>query len=239
MGIPEIISSAFLMGAVGSIHCIGMCGPLAFALPIGHRNNWGRAAGGTLYNAGRIVTYTALGLFLGATSQYVISVRWQGVFSVLLGTLILVYLLLPAARKVVGSGTKTASGPFLYLRHSLGKLMQSKKYSSLFSFGLLNGLLPCGMVYLAITVSFLTGSILKGGLFMFSFGMGTFPAMLGVVFFGSFLNQQLRMRLRRLTPVFLALMAALLILRGLGLGIPYLSPDLPGFVVQGSDVICH
>lgn len=239
MSVPEIITSAIIMGAVGSLHCIGMCGPLAFALPISHQNNWGRAAGGTLYNLGRITTYSLLGVLLGLTSQYVISTRWQSVFSIVLGSGILLYLLLPAVWKSNRLKMMKGYDPFLFLGKALGKLLHSKKYSSLFSFGLLNGLLPCGMVYLAITFSFLTGSALKGGMFMFFFGLGTFPAMLGIVFFGSFLNQQLRLRLRRLVPVFLFAMAALLILRGLGLGIPYLSPDTPAYIVQGQEASCH
>jgi sulfite exporter TauE/SafE len=101
---------------------------------------------------------------------------------------------------------------------------------------MLNGLLPCGMVYIAITSSFLTGSALSGSLFMAFFGLGTFPAMFAAVFFGSLLNQQFRFRLRKIVPVFMMMMALLLVLRGLSLGIPYISPSLP---VAGGEVICH
>ena len=100
----------------------------------------------------------------------------------------------------------------------------------------LNGLLPCGMVYIAITSSFLTGSALNGSLFMAFFGLGTLPAMLAAVFFGSYLGQQFRLRLSKLVPVFMMVMALLLVLRGLNLGIPYVSPSIP---TAGSEMHCH
>ena len=119
----------------------------------------------------------------------------------------------------------------------MGQLFRTHKFSSLFSIGLLNGLLPCGLIYLAITSSFITGTSLKGGLFMLFFGLGTLPMMLAAVFFGNYMNQQLRTRLRKSVPLFLFVMAALLILRGMGLGIPYISP---AFAAHTADAVsCH
>jgi len=233
----SIIGTGFIMGAVGSLHCIGMCGPLAFALPIGHRSCRGRLAGGALYNAGRISTYTLLGLFFGTAGQLVISTQWQSTVSLLLGGAILLYLLLPSGKWARGLTART-NLPFLHLRKMIGSCFASRKYSSLFSIGILNGLLPCGMVYLALSSSLLTGSAFDGGLFMAAFGLGTFPAMFAAAFFGSFMNQQLRLRLRKAVPLLLFIMAALLIVRGLNLDIPYLSPALHlAFPTAG--VSCH
>lgn len=227
MNVTEVISAAFTMGAVGSLHCIGMCGPLALSLPLGHRSEEGRVIGGTIYNLGRLTTYTLLGLILGIAGEHLFSHKVSSILSITLGILILVYLFIPVKKKASSALITWANKPFLKLRTSLGKLFQSTKTSSLFSIGALNGLLPCGLVYLAITSSLLAGTAVKGGLFMLFFGLGTFPAMLAAVFFGSYFNQQLRFKLRKAIPVFLFIMAALLVLRGLHLGIPFISPALP------------
>jgi uncharacterized protein len=238
MSIVEIISVAFVMGAVGSLHCIGMCGPIAMALPMGARKSGGRLGGGLLYNLGRITTYAWLGLILGLAGDFLITPKIQSTVSVVFGAAILLYLLLPSTlKKKVGKATP-AQGLLLQLRQQLSKLLSTPTNSSLYGIGLLNGLLPCGMIYLALTSSFLTGSALNGSLFMAAFGLGTLPAMLAAVFFGSYLNHQVRIKLRKAVPIFLACMAALLVLRGLNLGIPYVSPALPqnaGTV----DMLCH
>jgi len=236
MLIPEVISAAFIMGLVGSVHCLGMCGPLALALPVSHSNDGNRLLGGFIYNLGRIVTYGLLGLVLGLAGQFLLPVHWQQTLSIVVGALILIYLFLPV-KKLTSSVSilNKLNKPFLYLRQAMGKLFSQRKFSSLFSIGLLNGLLPCGLVYLAISSSFITGDIWKGGIFMVFFGLGTLPLMLAAVFFGSYMNQQIRIKLRKAVPVFLFFMATLLILRGLGLGIPYVSPAFKSHEAIG----CH
>jgi len=228
----------FVMGTVGSLHCIGMCGPLAMALPMGNRSTGSRLSGGMLYNLGRVLTYTWLGLVLGLPGGFLITPEIQSTVSIGFGAAILVYLILPSSIKKSLTQKSLFQGFFLSLRTQLGKLLSTPTNSSLFGIGMLNGLLPCGMIYIALTSSFLTGSVVNGGLFMAAFGLGTIPAMLSVVFLGSFLSQQVRMHLHKTIPIFLACMAALLVLRGLNLGIPYISPALPQ---EGgsSEVICH
>lgn len=226
------------MGTVGSLHCIGMCGPLAMALPLGDRTSGSRLYGGILYNLGRVLTYTWLGLVLGLAGGFLITPGIQSTVSITFGVAILVYLVLPSSVKRSMTQKSGSNGFFLALRTQLGKLLSTPTNNSLLGIGMLNGLLPCGMIYIALTSSFLTGSILNGGLFMAAFGMGTVPAMLSAVFFGSYLSQQVRVRLRKTIPVFLVCMAALLVLRGLNLGIPFISPSLPQ-EAGSSEVICH
>lgn len=226
MEIQQVISMGWVMGLIGSFHCIGMCGPIAMALPMGHRTNSSRLMGGVIYNLGRILTYSIFGLVLGIAGDFLISPKIQNTVSVAFGVLIGIYLLLP-------SGTKSllrispSQNLLVRLRKQLAKFLYIENNSSLFGIGLLNGLLPCGMIYLALASSFLTGQAMKGSLFMLSFGFGTFPVMVAAVYFGSFLNQGIRLKLRKLVPIFLFFMAALLIVRGMSLGIPYLSPSLP------------
>lgn len=107
--------------------------------------------------------------------------------------------------------------------------------------GLLNGLLPCGLVYLGIIGSLATGSALQGALFMLAFGLGTAPVMLSFLLMAKQFNFNYRKRLQKLAPVFISLVAVILILRGLNLGIPYLSPivhALPGYH-NADPIICH
>jgi uncharacterized protein len=237
MNISEIISTAFIMGVVGSLHCIGMCGPLALALPLGHRSDAGRLAGGLIYNLGRITTYAAFGFVLGLAGEHLFSAHLQSILSISLGVLILLYLFIPVKHKASSAIISWANKPFICIRKAFGRLVQSRNYTSVFSIGLLNGLLPCGMVYLAITSSLLTGTGMKGSLFMALFGAGTFPAMLATTYFGSYVNQQIRFKLRKAVPYFLFVMAALLVLRGLNLGIPFISPALPN--ISEAAIHCH
>jgi sulfite exporter TauE/SafE len=208
------------------------------SLPLGGQTTAGRIAGGLIYNAGRITTYTWLGLALGLVGDFLITPKVQSTLSIVFGAGILLYLLLPATTKKSLATKSPAQGFFITLRRQLGKLLSTPTAGSLFGIGLLNGLRPCGMIYLALTSSFLTGSAFNGGLFMASFGAGTLPAMLAVVFFGSYLSQQIRLNLRKTIPVFMACMAILLLFRGLNLGIPYLSPSLPQ-TSNGAEIICH
>jgi hypothetical protein len=216
----EIIATASLMGLAGSIHCVGMCGPLALALPLQHRNDAARAVAGTVYNSGRVLSYTVMGAVLGSAGQLMISSQWQSRLSVALGVLILLYLLLPAKYKHLPAQRQ----PFAWVRRQLGRLLQAPQQGGLFAVGMLNGLLPCGLVYLALGSAAVTGSVVQGALFMLFFGLGTFPLMWATVFMGGFIGQGIRQKLSKAMPVMLLLMAVLLIVRGLGLGIPYLSP---------------
>lgn len=238
MNFEQIITMAFIMGLVGSFHCLGMCGPIAMALPMGNRNNSGRLSGGIIYNSGRIFTYSMLGLILGFAGDFLISPGIQSSVSIVFGALIVLYLILPSGTKKILK-ISPSQNLLVRLRKQLAKFLYIQNNRSLFGIGMLNGLLPCGMIYLALASSFLAGSPLKGSLFMSLFGLGTFPTMLGATFFGSFLNQHFRSKLRKLVPVFLFFMAALLIIRGMNLGIPYLSPSIPVTATRPDAITCH
>jgi len=233
----EIIGSALLMGFAGSLHCVGMCGPLALSLPVSHTSNYSRISGGTIYNTGRILSYTFMGLILGSIGSLIIATQWQSSLSIALGLIILLYLFVP--KKYFHLSTATSiNKPLLLLRQQLGKLFQSKKTGSLFLIGILNGFLPCGLVYLALSSSAITANTFHGGMFMFFFGVGTFPAMFSMVMIGNYLNQTIRLKVNKAVPFLLFFMAVLLILRGLELGIPFISPEFgagPGNTV----VSCH
>jgi uncharacterized protein len=233
----ELITSAFVIGLAGSMHCIGMCGPLALSLPINHSNSLSRIAGGLVYNSGRILSYGLLGLLFGALGNLIVAAKWQNGLSIALGIVILLYLFIPKKYFHFSSGNYLGK-PFMWLRKQLGKLFHSAKLSSVFFIGILNGFLPCGLVYLALTSSAITANPVSGGLFMLSFGAGTFPMMFATVLMGNYLNQSLRQKISKAVPALLFFMAVLLILRGMNLGIPFISPEIGEPHVHNT-VGCH
>ena len=233
----EIIGPAFIIGLAGSLHCVGMCGPLALSLPVSHNNDLSRISGGLIYNGGRILSYTSLGFIFGSLGNLIIVAKWQSSLSVGLGLVILLYLLFP--KKYFHFSTATAlAKPFMLLRRQLGKLFQSKKPGSLLFIGILNGFLPCGLVYLALTSAIISASPVNGGIFMLFFGLGTLPMMFATVLIGNYLNQSLRQKIHKAVPALLFFMAVLLILRGMNLGIPFISPELKSAHPQGT-IECH
>jgi len=237
MGIPEVISIAFVMGLAGSLHCIGMCGPIAFSLAPAGKSRGERLQASLLYNTGRIVSYTWLGLVAGLAGKVIVAPGLQQFVSIGLSLVMVIYLIFQY-RGVKAGSSFPFQNLFLQLRGLLSRLLNVRSRSSYLGIGLLNGLLPCGTIYLALASSFLTGTSLKGSLFMAAFGFGTFPAMFATVFFGSLLSYELRLKIRRGVPFILGLTAALLLLRGLNLGIPYLSPLVTN-ETESPSVICH
>lgn len=213
------------MGAMGSLHCVGMCGPLALSLPVSRLTLTGKMMATLLYNLGRTTTYASLGAIFGLLGLSFGLVGMQQSLSIAIGVLILIVLLWPK-NKLLITGNGKLQYFFSAVRNRLGKLLKKEKYQSVYLIGLLNGLLPCGLLYMALAAAVTTASIEKSILFMIFFGLGTIPLMWAFSFFGSFINLKGRQQLRKLVPVMFFFMACLLILRGLGLGIPFVSPAI-------------
>jgi sulfite exporter TauE/SafE len=221
-----LITAGMALGLLGSFHCLGMCGPLALSLPVNSDNMAVKFFGALLYNAGRVVTYSCIGLLFGALGRSFALFGFQQWLSIIMGSMILLYLLIGkrfGTTKVMIPGVTTF---YNKLRKFLGGLYTNKHFSALFLIGILNGLLPCGLVYMAIAGAVASGSIGNSMLFMASFGLGTLPLMWALTFFGNYLAMGVRIRIRKAYPYVIALVACLLILRGMGLGIPYVSPRL-------------
>jgi sulfite exporter TauE/SafE len=216
--------AALTLGFLSSFHCIGMCGPIALALPL-DRSSKARAAAGTLlYNVGRMLTYSVLGLFMGFIGQGAAFAGYQNILSIVLGSIVLLFLLIPRLPAMLQpAGMQRLIGR---LKEPIRKLFGVHSMRSLFLIGVLNGLLPCGMVYLGIAGAVATGSAVKGSLFMAAFGLGTLPAMALVSLAKNYINVRFRDTIRKMVPVMVGVMAVLLIMRGLNLGIPYISPKI-------------
>jgi sulfite exporter TauE/SafE len=235
---PEILS-AFAIGLFGSLHCIGMCGPIAIALPVPNTSNVSFLAGRLLYNIGRVLTYSFLGAIFGLLgSRFVVAGFQQGI-SIILGVIILIVVLMPSRYKV-----KVTQHPIILkisspLKESIGILFKKGTFSSMFLIGILNGFLPCGLVYVALAGAIASGDAVSGAAVMVLFGMGTIPAMFAATVFGKFINLGLRRKLNKLIPYFAIVLAIIFILRGMALGIPYLSPKISAQVVNESNLDCH
>lgn len=231
------IISAFILGFFGSFHCIGMCGPIALTLPVHHLSGGKKAAGILLYNSGRISAYAALGMIFGWLGMQLYLGGLQQWLSLITGLLLLLVVLL----RYVLHRRQRNYFPFLtsMVQQLLGGLLKQQRFRTLYAIGLLNGWLPCGLVYLGIAGAVATGDVWKGTLFMAAFGAGTLPAMALLSFFSHIVSIQLRNRIRRMIPVMITVMGLLLVLRGLNLGIPYISPVFSGKPDKVIESCCH
>jgi len=219
---------AFFIGLFGSVHCVGMCGPLALAVPSFQNRWWLIVTDKLLYNIGRVITYSFLGLLIGFIGKQLwLSGLQQGV-SIVSGLLIILAgfsrifkihfpgseLLLPVNRLLNYA-----------LRHKAGHLIV----------GILNGFLPCGFVYLALVGAINTSSPMAASAYMFWFGIGTFPLMLLTMVSSGFISPVIRRRINKAMPYLMVCLGLWFMLRGMGLNIPYLSPEK-----QSSGIsVCH
>ncbi len=217
--------TALTLGMIGSFHCVGMCGPLAFSLPLKNDNDWSRFSGSFLYNIGRVTTYILLGVIFGFAGKSFSIFGFQQGLSIILGIFIL--LILFFSKSQLALNVKYFQWPAYNetIRALLGQLFFKKSNWSLYAIGILNGLLPCGLIYLAIAGATATADPIRSSFFMASFGLGTLPVMWSVSFFGNYVGLGVRKKIKRIYPVMMALTACLLIIRGMGLDIPYLSPS--------------
>lgn len=228
----ELIWTAFVLGLVGSLHCAGMCGPLALALPVVGTTRLSFTTSRLLYNAGRILTYCIVGALFGVLGRSLSLAGLQRWVSLGAGVVILIGLVLSTRAAAKLPAWQTVA----WLKRAFGSLLRRRTFASLFLLGAINGLLPCGLVYVAAAGATATGGIASAVAYMFAFGLGTLPVMLGLGLAGKRLQFSLRFRVQKLIPVSVAMLALLLVMRGMSLGIPYLSPDLTHTDVSGS---CH
>lgn len=217
-----VLLSGFSIGLIGSFHCVGMCGPLALSLPVHQLSVYHKTLAISLYNVGRALSYAAMGVIFGLLGQGFSLFKIQQWLSVIAGILILAILL----NNQFGNPQINVLSRFTQtIKVKLGQYLRSEKtLFSYFTIGAVNGFLPCGLVYVAIAAALAAGTLVKSSLLMFAFGIGTFPLMALTMVFGKFISAGLRMKLSKMVPRFTMAIAVLLILRGLNLGIPLVSP---------------
>lgn len=213
--------SALIFGLLGSVHCMVMCGPIAMVLPKG-KHFFNQVS----YNFGRITSYLIIGGIFGLIGKGMFLAGLQQTISILAGVLlILVYF---GSKSYSGNiiGTTFLNKILTSIRKSIGSNLTANKWYSRYLVGLVNGFLPCGLVYMAAVAAISKGSPEGGMAYMFLFGLGTVPMMAGLSISKQFLKAKQRVSLYRLVPFFVVVVSTLFILRGMNLGVPYVSPKL-------------
>lgn len=209
--------SAFLVGFLGSFHCAGMCGPIALALPLEKNSNWSFITGRLLYNGGRVLTYSVLGLLVGFIGHTIAMAGFQKVLSIVTGVMVLLIAILPFLVKrgyhfnlFLVRYTSKIKGLFK-------KLFGLRSKKTLFLIGAVNGLLPCGFVYLALAGAAAAGTLEGGMGYMMLFGLGTVPMMFTLTMAGNIFSERTRKFIRKISPLIAVSVALLLIVRGITL----------------------
>ena len=229
-----LLLSGFVLGFAGSVHCVGMCGPLALSLPFQQFTGWQKvlAVGG--YHFGRISSYMIIGIIAGLFGR---GLNWFGltqILSIVLGSFILLSVVLP--RLFTKLNLPFLNGFKQWQITTMQTILQKRSAPSMYFFGILNGFLPCGLVYTAVAASLVAHNITESVLFMGSFGLGTVPAMLLLVLAAQSLSGGFRQQIRKLIPILSLIIGILLILRGLNLDIPFVSPYLHK-AIHGADAV--
>lgn len=203
--------AAFISGLIGSLHCAGMCGPISLALPMG-KSVRSQMVGIVLYNTGRAVTYSILGLFVGSFGHLIGSGNFGKWLSFIAGVGFIVYV---ASTYIPGLRMRSPGRNFAgqLIRKPLQKLFKRRGVFIAAGVGMLNGLLPCGLVYAALTASFALATSREGAFYMLYFGLGTMPGMLAVYWLGNHFRSQYSSWSARLLPAFLIVLGILFILR--------------------------
>lgn len=233
-----LLSQGFMMGLLGGFHCVGMCGPIALVLPIDRSSKWKALWQTILYHLGRTVTYAIMGFVFGLVGKGLYLAGFQGRISILMGVIMILAVVFPTNYLGKFGFGKPLYGLVGKLKATLGSYLQKKSGATLFIIGLLNGLLPCGLVYMAITGAIGTGDAYMGAAFMALFGIATSPMLTGLVLAGNFLTIQVRNKINKIIPFFVVLVGVLFILRGLELGIKFISPPKEKLEIRNDAKSC-
>lgn len=220
-----LLITAITLGLASSFHCLGMCGPIALILPVGKRNKAGKVIALLAYNIGRVLTYTFLGLLVGLFGE---GLRFAGIsqtISIVLGVSLLIYVLLSKKYVKLGLYNRFYVKFNNKVKVGLGKLLKKQSNAALFITGLLNGLIPCGVVFIALQGALLQTSLINSMLFMLVFGLGTIPMMFSISYLSSNFSKLTKVKINKVMPILTIAVALLLIVRGLNLDIPYISPS--------------
>lgn len=227
-----MLYTALIFGLISSLHCIGMCGPIAMMLPVDRNNQAKKATQIITYHLGRLTAYSIIGLIFGLLGKgfYLAGIQQQ--LSIFIGVLIISVIIIPDTVFAKYNLSKPMYRFISKIKTKLGSQFKNRSYKSLFTIGLLNGFLPCGMVYTALFGAVAMQSAELGVLYMFLFGLGTIPMMSSVIYINSFLTATFRNKIQRIIPYVGIFIGILFVLRGLGMGIPYISPDGISLFIQ-------
>ncbi len=230
------IFTGFVIGLLGSLHCIGMCGPIALALPAGKFGSFRFYLGRINYNLGRVITYSVFGLIFGLIGKNLAIAGLQRWVSIISGVVIILIVVIPSAYKTKLLNALPFGAVTQKIKNAFGNLFRNGSLPSMLFIGIVNGLLPCGFVYVGVAGALSAGDTLSGVLYMALFGFGTIPVMLATSIAGNFVSIGVRRKLTKLIPVLAVLLAVVFILRGMNLGIMYISPKTEKMMQMNSNM---
>ncbi|KJD33297.1 membrane protein [Tamlana nanhaiensis] len=230
--------SAFILGLLGSFHCVGMCGPIAFMLPVDRSNSVKKITQITTYHLGRLLAYSLIGFVFGVIGKNLYLFGFQQQLSIIIGVLMIITVLIPYKVFNKYNLSKPLHKLIYKVKTQLGLALKKKTADTFLTIGFLNGFLPCGLVYMAVFGSLVNNSVTESMLYMALFGLGTMPLMTSAIYLGKFLNTTIKQRIQKAIPGFVVLIGFLFVLRGLGLGIPYISPA-PVREIVSNNLSCH
>lgn len=217
--------AALTLGLFGSLHCIGMCGPLMLAVPSNTQKRGTFLLERIIYHLGKAFTYGLMGAVLGLAGRSMLMDIQQNL-SIILGITILITVAIPLGLQSQLEKLSPLRYIYTFVKTKFSALMKRRGYVALALMGMLNGLLPCGLVYTALIGATVVADIWHSALFMVVFGLGTSPALILVSLSGKLISVRYRSLFTKAVPVFSIALALILILRGLNLGIPMISPKV-------------
>jgi sulfite exporter TauE/SafE len=218
-----MLYSAFIFGLISSFHCIGMCGPIAMMLPVDRSNEAKKITQIITYHIGKLTAYGTLGLIFGLLGRSFYLAGMQQQLSIIVGILMILVAVIPEKVFAKYNFSKPVYRVITKVKSSLGQQFKNKSYKSLFTIGLLNGFLPCGMVYVALFGAIAMQNVSLGIGYMILFGIGTIPMMVAVVYASGLISFSFRGTIQKAIPLVAVIIGMLFIIRGLGLDIPIIT----------------
>jgi sulfite exporter TauE/SafE len=233
-----MLYTALLFGLLSSLHCVGMCGPIALMLPVGNAKGIAKYSRIALYHLGRLSAYASIGLLFGLVGRGLFLAGLQQRLSLVIGVAMIIVSLVSEKSLGKYALSKPIFQLLSKLKTALGAQFKSRSLRSFFTIGFLNGFLPCGMVYVALFGAIAMQTAALGSLYMLVFGLGTLPLMSSISVVRNWISLRSQNTIQRYMPVFALVLGVLFIIRGLGLGIPYVSPTQINLFVQQHPT-CH
>ena len=233
-----MLYSALIFGLISSLHCIGMCGPIAMMLPVNRNNPAEKVIQILIYHIGRLTAYASLGLIFGLLGRGFYMAGIQQQLSIAVGILMIVIVVVPEREFMKYNFSKPVYRLLSKIKSNLGNQFKRKSPDAFFTIGLLNGFLPCGLVYAALFGAIAMQNLTLSVTYMILYGIGTVPMMSAVVYLSNLLSIPVRNKLQKIILIVVIFIGIMFIFRGLGLDIAYLSPSDTNLFVK-ANASCH
>ncbi len=225
----------FLMGFTGSLHCAGMCGPIIWIMPFQVFSGFKRVLAIAMYHIGRISVYALMAIVLHSFKE-LFNPRVQQYVSVFSGVLLLIAGIITF---IPGHKIKFKLPWSEQVKTMLGKVIGNPGLGAITSAGILNGLLPCGLVYMALSATMVMPTAREAAMLMYVFGIGTVPMLVGITLLKSRIKLIKSGNINKFAPLIVFSFGLLFVLRGLNLGIPYVSPKVEMTSKEVKSSCCH